>query len=87
VLVRVLQLGEPMASKKLTPGAGRLTNPAVKVRRANPSESNGDEGSDPRTPADRDGNEQQARGRSASGGGKKAARTSRSSVARRRAGA
>jgi hypothetical protein len=48
-----------MAAKKLAPKASKLTNPSVGVRR-NKSSSQG-YGTDARSPADRDGNEQQAR--------------------------
>jgi hypothetical protein len=73
-----------MASKKLTPGARRLANPSVGVRRANRSAADGNPATDARNPADRDGNEQQARQRGSGTSGKKAAGTRRQSVARRR---
>jgi hypothetical protein len=73
-----------MASKKLTPGAGRLANPSVGVGRANRSGTGGNPATDARNPADRDGNEQQARQRGSGTRGKKAADTRRQNVARRR---
>lgn len=75
-----------MASKKLAPRAGRLTNPAVGVRGAKRSTSDGDGGADARGPADRDGNEQQARQKHASARGENAAPEKRAGVARRRTG-